>query len=243
LTSIRNINSQQSKHWDGMPIRLVDIVLMFVLAFLFIVAFAFIAGLTFGPSVFGSESWYTVTLLMLVQCIFMIISIWAIAIFRRGATWENLGIRKASTRWYKMAVPIGIATQAITMAITIVIVKLFNWHASQYVLTTSIKESHGWIQTISVLVTITIIGPIAEELEYRSLLYGWLRLHMLPRWSAIISAACFSITHGVSVRSFSIFLIGLVLAWTYERSGSIFPGMIIHGACNATAYALIRVSR
>jgi uncharacterized protein len=191
--------------------------------------------------VFESKLWYTIILLAFVQYNFMIVSIWAIAISRRGATWENLGIRKVSTRWYKLAVPIGIATQLVTWAVTIVIHWLFSWHVSPYIPTTAIKESHGWVEITSVLMTITIIDPIAEELQFRSLLYGWLRLHMLPMRSAIISAACFSITHGVSVRSFSIFLIGLVLAWTYERSGSIYPGMIIHGACNATAEIIIRV--
>ena len=140
-----------------------------------------------------------------------------------------------------MAEPIAIATLAVTLTITILILRLSHWHTTPAFITTATKASHGWLPNISLLVTTSIIGPIAEELVFRSVLYGWLRRHMLPMGSAIISAACFSIVHGVSVRSLSFFLTGLVLAWAYERSGSIFPAIIIHGTFNATAYALIKV--
>ncbi|WP_254438366.1 CPBP family intramembrane glutamic endopeptidase [Paenibacillus sp. DCT19] len=36
------------------------------------------------------------------------------------------------------------------------------------------------------------------------------------------------------------FIRGIVLAWTYERTGSVVPGMIVHGVFNTTAVLLTR---
>ena len=84
-----------------------------------------------------------------------------------------------------------------------------------------------------------VVAPVVEELALRSVLYGWLRKHLSPVIAGIISAAAFAALHGSFVLLPGTFLVGLTLAWTYERSGSIFTCMLVHGCFNAISTLLV----
>lgn len=85
-----------------------------------------------------------------------------------------------------------------------------------------------------------ITVPIAEEFLFRGLLFRWLR----NRWGfsagAFVSALVFALVHPQASGSAPlIFLIGLALAYFYERSGSLWPSMVLHGVNNAVGIAFI----
>ena len=84
-----------------------------------------------------------------------------------------------------------------------------------------------WGAMIGMFIATTIVAPVVEELTLRSVLYGWLRKHLSPMIAGMISAAAFAALHGSLVLLPGTFLVGLTLAWTYERSGSILPGMLV----------------
>jgi membrane protease YdiL (CAAX protease family) len=62
------------------------------------------------------------------------------------------------------------------------------------------------------------------------------------RWLMItLSALLFALAHMNPAQLLHPFLIGLLLGWLYERTGSIVPGIIFHWANNTVAYLLIRI--
>ena len=79
-----------------------------------------------------------------------------------------------------------------------------------------------------------VLAPVCEELIFRGLLYGTLRVR-LGRWlAALVSATIFAIAHGYGAVGFvSVFASAVLWAWAYERTGSLLPSMAAHVANNA----------
>lgn len=77
-------------------------------------------------------------------------------------------------------------------------------------------------------VFIAVQPAIFEELAFRGVIYGTLRQVTGSTEAILVSAAMFAILH-LAVPSFlHLFLMGVVLAWMRERSGSLYPGMVLH---------------
>ena len=99
-----------------------------------------------------------------------------------------------------------------------------------------------------------IIAPLTEEILFRGLLQGALARLFRSRWFAIaISAAIFSIFH-LTVRQtvpagevslanvetvLPLFLLGLALGYSYEKSGSLYRPMVIHLTFNALSLIMV----
>ena len=83
-----------------------------------------------------------------------------------------------------------------------------------------------------------IVGPVAEELFFRGILYGFLR-----RWgvvvalilSTVIFVLCHPISHGIPVTRL---VGGLVFALAYEIGDSLIVPITIHGLGNLAIFTL-----
>lgn len=89
---------------------------------------------------------------------------------------------------------------------------------------------------------IVIVAPLSEELFFRGFMYAGLRRAM-PIWpAAIISGLIFGSLHlgggnvGVAIQ-LSVF--GVILAYLYERSGSLWAPILAHGLNNTIAFVLL----
>ena len=85
-----------------------------------------------------------------------------------------------------------------------------------------------------------LLAPLGEELLFRGVLFGWLR-----RWgfvlAAIISAVVFGTAHGINVVLPAAIVLGLLNAYVYEKSGSIWPSVVAHATNNVFIFVLARV--
>ncbi len=78
------------------------------------------------------------------------------------------------------------------------------------------------------LLVVGVLGPIAEEMFFRGLLFGWLRAHW-PFWpTAIVTSALFGLVHGSLSYAVVAGALGLMLAWLRERSGSLWTSIAAH---------------
>lgn len=97
----------------------------------------------------------------------------------------------------------------------------------------------GALEVSLVGIAVVLAAPVAEELFFRGLLFRGLR-RRLDRWaSALISAAIFAVFHVIPLLMPLLFVVGLGLAWIYERRGSLLPAMAAHAAFNVIGYFLI----
>ena len=84
---------------------------------------------------------------------------------------------------------------------------------------------YGW--ALSILL-VCVQPAIFEELAFRGVIFSSLRRILNARETVLVSALMFMILH-LAVPSFvHLFLIGLILGWMRHRTGSLYPGMVLH---------------
>jgi hypothetical protein len=85
------------------------------------------------------------------------------------------------------------------------------------------------------LIEYVVLAPVLEEFTFRGLLFATLRRRVGPYWAASISSAIFAAAHGYGIIGFlSVLWSGVLWAWTYEKSGSLLPGIMAHALNNLT---------
>jgi ABC-2 type transport system permease protein/sodium transport system permease protein len=100
-------------------------------------------------------------------------------------------------------------------------------------------ESWHQVSPLLVLAALALAPAVCEELLFRGYLLGTLLTAMAPRKAILISAGLFGLFHVLSSnvlmteRLLPSPCLGLILGWVYWRSGSVFPGMLLHACHNA----------
>lgn len=94
----------------------------------------------------------------------------------------------------------------------------------------------GMASTVWGVLAIAVVGPITEEIVFREALLG----HLLRRGAnvyaaTVFSALCFGIIHFNPAQVPFAFIVGLLLAIIYVRTGSILLTSIIHIINNSVA--------
>lgn len=82
------------------------------------------------------------------------------------------------------------------------------------------------------IIGIGLFVPFVEELVFRGLVYGKMRRLFSFRAAAAVSAALFALYHGNIVQLVYAFPMGLLLAWSYERWGSLSAPVLLHIGAN-----------
>jgi len=89
---------------------------------------------------------------------------------------------------------------------------------------------------LSVVVLACVVGPLAEEFLFRVVLYGGLRVvGFLP--AVLLQAAIFGVMH-TPQEALPITLLGIILGYLYERTGSVYAVWLAHGLFNAHSLVL-----
>ena len=93
-----------------------------------------------------------------------------------------------------------------------------------------------WGTTFEVMVTVFeygVLAPFFEEVIFRGVLFASLRRRFRWEVSALLSALAFSVVHGYGLVGFlTVLWSGLLWAWAYEKTGSLWPGVVAHGINN-----------
>jgi membrane protease YdiL (CAAX protease family) len=89
-------------------------------------------------------------------------------------------------------------------------------------------DSPGWFFLVGV-----VFAPFVEEIFFRGFLfqgfrqkYGWVR-------AILLSSAIFAVAHLDPASLIPTFILGVVIAYLFHRSNSIWPGIILHFLVNA----------
>ena len=87
------------------------------------------------------------------------------------------------------------------------------------------------------------VGPVAEELLFRGVVYPTLRRRTGPVIAMLVSAAVFSAIHTSLVGFVPIMGLGVLLAYLYERTGSLISSLTVHIVHNTLLFGAAMLFR
>ncbi len=172
----------------------------------------------------------------------LILSVWYFALHRHGARWRSLGLTWAGARSIVVVVPVLFAYLVANAAVWSLISRVFGPISNPQVeaLTAGGAPSNaewGWLFMVFVG-----LGPFAEELYCRGMLFRYLRGRTRVPIAMVASAAVFAALHIYPMLLVSFFLIGIALAVVVEAFDSLYPAVALHALINAIALVAIYAS-
>jgi uncharacterized protein len=90
---------------------------------------------------------------------------------------------------------------------------------------------------------VVLLAPACEETFFRGFLYRGLRGRLSPWPSALISGAAFALVHVDPLLIFSLFPVGVGLAFVYERRQSLLASIVAHATFNLVGIVVIALTR
>lgn len=159
----------------------------------------------------------------------------AVVLWLRVHDVRELGVRRVSPRWLLIAVGLGLGVIVTNIAVTVLVVVLTG-PPSNLQADYQASAAAGGLAFVAVLALGAVLTPIGEELLFRGVLTNGLARY--GPWIAVLgSSAIFAVAHGITYILPVAFVVGVVAALLLRRTGSIWPGVIVHAVNNA--YSLI----
>jgi membrane protease YdiL (CAAX protease family) len=93
------------------------------------------------------------------------------------------------------------------------------------------------------VLAIVILAPIAEELFFRGVVFNAFLREGGRRWAFVGSSALFAAIHLSLVAFVPIFLLGLALAWVYDRTNNLLAPIAMHVVVNGASVVIALLVR
>lgn len=87
-------------------------------------------------------------------------------------------------------------------------------------------------------ILVTVLGPVAEELFFRGFAYPAVRKRLGIKNAVILVSVVFAMLHMNVVAFFPILGLGILLAYLYEKTGSLIPSIAVHVIHNSVVILL-----
>lgn len=121
----------------------------------------------------------------------------------------------------------------------IIVAVLFNYYPpEQTLIKLFLQEKNIWFLIYSVMMVV-IIGPIFEEVFFRGFSYNAIKRKWGARRATALTAVVFAALHANPIGFFPILALGLLLAYMYEKTGSLVSPIIIHILHNGLMITLL----
>jgi len=101
------------------------------------------------------------------------------------------------------------------------------------------KSEFTEMQLKLVIIFVTVLGPIFEEIFFRGFLYRCLRNYFGVFWGILASALLFSLIHHNFMAFLPIITLGVVLGYLVEKTGSLVPSIVMHIIVNSISVAVL----
>jgi hypothetical protein len=104
----------------------------------------------------------------------------------------------------------------------------------------------GGLAAIAGGALVVVAAPLSEEIFFRGFMYGGLRRRLAPWAAALVSGLVFGMLHFTGPDSIGVIpplaVLGALLALLYERTGSLWPPILLHAVNNALALVVLTSS-
>lgn len=165
---------------------------------------------------------------------------------RRGAGWRDLGLRSprsvaGSNAWLRL---LGSIVIYLLMAYGLVIAYGYlvqilglDFLEPSQQLPDDTFDSDAVVIATGVLVVFG--APLVEETLFRGFLFAKLRMHLAFIPAAALSGSLFSLAHGDPGLIIPFTAVGMVLAYAYERTGTLWGSIGLHFCFNTITFLIL----
>jgi hypothetical protein len=170
----------------------------------------------------------TSIILGLLECAALLGGVFLMGIWRRKLSWQAVGIKSISGRWLWWSIILGLLVIPISGLIALLVQMILGSPLENPQLEFIAPEGFSWLGLMGMLLVGGILAPFAEEVFFRGVLFEWIQFRW-GLWIGILaSSAIFGIMHGDISVAVAAFGLGIILAWSYHRSQSLWSAVIIH---------------
>jgi uncharacterized protein len=214
-----------------LPVRGRDLALLLVLGLVSLLTVP-LAVMLFGSGE-GAVGLLQVFALLAGQSLLLLGLAWLVVLRPHRLSFADIGLRPTYRPWYRLAVAGGLICVPVASLINLLFQILLGGPMENPQLEALAPEGFSWTSLIAMLLLVGLLVPFIEEIIFRGLVFGWLRKHLRFAYAAPIMALLFAVAHQVWILVPVLFFMGLVLAAVTERSGSLWPAIILHGVFNS----------
>lgn len=198
---------------------------------------AWLAGAV-GVGEAGAVAWLT-PLILAAQSFVFLLAFLVVVWQGRGLSLRALGLGPRRPGWLKTGALWGLGVIPGAMAVNVVTFVLLGADDPNPQVEMLAPEGPTLIGFLLILPLAAVFVPFVEELAFRGVLYGWLRLRLPAGWAMVASAAVFSIAHGIPQLIPALALVGYFLARLREREDSLWPAIAMHGVFNGVMTVIL----
>lgn len=166
----------------------------------------------------------------------LLLALWRFGPWRYGRSWSALGLRRTLNNGAPLAL-LAVASSvgfAVFYSMAVTFLGLDSLRPPQ--LPSQLLDTYA--ERLAMFTLAGVVAPVVEEAFFR----GFLLPAFLARWGFVPGASLvsllFAMSHGVLALLIPAFVSGLLLAWLYRRTGSLWNCVLAHGAQNAIAFAV-----
>ena len=159
-------------------------------------------------------------------------------LLRRGASWRSLGFAPAPGG---EDLRLALAALALVLAPLLGLAGLLDRIVPyRHPIIDFLSAHRDWRSVAIVAVSAVVVAPVAEEFLFRRVLQGWLEKAAGGAAAIAVSSLAFGLAHlGHGLAWLPLVLFGAVLGFLARQTGSILPGIIVHGLFNAVSVAIV----
>lgn len=182
----------------------------------------------------------SLVILLMAESLALVGSVTLLGMLPRRLSWANVGFRRAEWFWFLIGPALAAIVMPVRVGMGLVVLLLLDPEMTNLTALTEVEfPETTWGGAIAVILVGGVVVPFAEELFFRGVLYRWLRGRIGVWGGVLVSAALFGLAHIFLPTAVSAFVIGLVLAWVYERSESLWVPFVVHALNNTGVFTLV----
>lgn len=216
---------------------LIDCAVIFVVIFVYSVLFGLYGYplvnrvLLLFPIIGSFEAAFLITAGFLQSILIILLVI--ISVLLRKAPLAAIGLRRCSWNGlFVYGIGGGIAVLFLVAVVMSLIISFFPQPPQPQPIAELILNAQDWRQVVLLLLLVSVLAPVSEEMFFRGFIYPVLRFRFSIVGGIVISACLFGAMHLDLVRFLPLALGGACLTLFCEKSASIYPAMIAHSMWN-----------
>lgn len=176
---------------------------------------------------------FMIQFLLTVGLIYIVVIVWS------GGSWSELGIKKTGWRNFLLYGVLGGLFLIVVITLLGFVVNIMQPQLAPQYYEEVLRSAANIVSTLLIILVGAVLGPFAEELFYRGMVYPVFRSRIGPLWGAILAGLVFGMVHQDLWRAIPLAVGGAILCYIYEKTDSILVTTVAHGVWNGTMSLIV----